>query len=195
MRLLTIIIICLSTSCTPSFNRLLIYEETEQIGKIGLLVEFPEAFAKNDTMSSLYAKYGYEERAARIAEDKRKQEIWTKTAFLEKFNYCKVYYSFEKNETDLPHYLVIFYEMQVPVISGEKQYVEKVLAMKIISNDSLKPIAALFQSVYYANSYGYTLQNYRNLVSQLQKRLEKYERDRDKMLKKVAGDQAPKRED
>jgi hypothetical protein len=184
MRLLTIIIICFSTSCTPSFNRLLIYEETEQIGKIGLLVEFPEAFSKNDTMSSLYAKYGYEERAARIAEDKRKQEIWIKTAFLEKFNYCKLYYGFELSDGQLPHYSIHFFETEKIVSSGERQNFEKVLVMELYSTNPSKKIADSFQSVYYANSYGYTLQNYRNLVSQLQKRLEKYERDRDKTLQK-----------
>jgi len=184
-QLLVYILFILSTSaCTPSFSKLLIFEETQQIKEIGLVVEFPEAFAKNDTMSKLYAKYGYEERAARIAEDKKKQEIWIKTAFLEKFSYCKVYFVFDSLPSLPPHYRIHFQEIDKTFSEDSRgQYNSKVLTLHIYSADPSKPIAAAFPNTFEANSYGYTLQNYRQLVIQLQRKLEKYEAARKKAIK------------
>lgn len=179
-----LLFVMLISACTPSFSKLLIYEETAQIQEMGLVVDFPDAFAKNNTMSKLYAKYGYEERAARIAEDKKKQEIWIRTAFLEKFSYCKVYFAFDSLPTAPPHYHIYFEEIDKVVSEGSRgEYNSKALALKIYSADPAKPLADAFPSSFEATSYGYTLQNYRQLVTQLQRKLEKYDAARKKAIK------------
>lgn len=179
--LLTAFLVILS-SCVPTINRLKAYETTVGLQDMGILVELPAVFRENDSISRLYDKYGFSGKAEKYAEEKRKQEIWIKTAFLEKFDFCKVYFGFDTVNLSDTHYSLFFLEEDKMTGSGDNDRFEKVLSLKLKSIDPTIEIVTNFPGIIYSNSSGYNLNNYRYLASELNRRLHKLEKERQKLL-------------
>lgn len=184
--IVTFFVICfLIISCTPSHHRLLAFEDLNLINDEGVLVKLPQKFLQNDSIAKLYDKYGYKQKAEKVRSTLEKQKIWIKTAFLEKYNYSKVSFSFEDSiQTDDITYVVDFYTER-SWDNSERGDEKEILQLALSKTDSASPLLrSILPRTFDAHSAQYSLNNYRNLVRQLNSYLQKIQKQKAKALNK-----------
>jgi hypothetical protein len=170
-------------ACTPSYQRLLAYEDLSQIEKQGILVHLPQKFHQNDSIAKLYLKYGYQQKADRMLKELEEQKIWIKTAFKEKYNYSPVVFSFDNQAAEQNYSYEVEFIIDRKWTNQEREREEDVLQLALLKRDSNDPmLKSILPRTFDATSDRYGLSNYRNLARQLNNYFHRLQKQKSKII-------------